>query len=129
MPRLDLDLDLRRTLQHGQGALQRTRRPLSIFRKRISLGPLDLMWHVLNFFGPAFGTGIFASALAKLIWRSELQRSSWLRLCVVTIASTSAVLIGGLLVFGHDGRVATYGAMVVVAALSLWWVGFRPSRS
>jgi hypothetical protein len=32
-------------------------------------------------------------------------------------------------VFGRDGRMATYAAMVLGAALGLWWVGFRPLRS
>jgi hypothetical protein len=39
------------------------------------------------------------------------------------------VLIGGLVLLGHDGRMATYAAMVVVIAFSLWWIGFRPFRS
>ena len=31
---------------------------------------------------------------------------------------------GGLVLGGRDGRMATYGAMVAVAALTLWWRGF-----
>lgn len=84
---------------------------------------------MLNFFAPALGTGVFASALAKLIWRSELKRVGWVRLCGITIGCAAGVLVAGLVLFGHDGRVATYAAMVVASALSLWWIGFRPFRS
>jgi hypothetical protein len=31
----------------------------------------------------------------------------------------------GLVIFEHDGKMATYSAMVVACAVTLWWVGFR----
>ena len=33
--------------------------------------------------------------------------------------------IAGLVVFEHDGKMATYAAMVVACAAALWWAGFR----
>jgi hypothetical protein len=33
-------------------------------------------------------------------------------------------LVAGLLVFGRDGKMATYAVLVVTSALALWWVGF-----
>ncbi|MDQ6679762.1 MAG: hypothetical protein M3Y67_02200 [Pseudomonadota bacterium] len=92
------------------------------------LEPLDAVWHLLNFFAPAAGLGGIASALAKLFWRSELERVSWLRLWGTASGCAAVVLVTGLVAFGHDGRLATYGAMAIAAALSLWWVGFRPFR-
>ena len=38
------------------------------------------------------------------------------------------VLTLGLIYFGSDGEMATYGAMLVACALSLWWVGFGMRR-
>jgi len=32
--------------------------------------------------------------------------------------------VGGLVVFGRDGRMATYGLLVAATALALWWRGF-----
>jgi hypothetical protein len=98
-------------------------------KKDAGLEPFDALWHLLNFFTPAIGIGFVASTLAKLIWRSELQRIGWCRLCGVTIGFAAAVLVAGLVLLGHDGRMATYAAMVAAVALSLWWFGFRPFRS
>jgi hypothetical protein len=94
-----------------------------------SVGLLDAIWHILNLLAPAVGTGVLAASLAKLFWRSELKTVAWLRLCAIAVCAAAAVLIGGLVLLGHDGRMATYAAMVVVIAFSLWWIGFRPFRS
>ena len=92
------------------------------------LEPLGAVWHLLNFFAPAAGIGFFASGLAKVLWRSEMRPVPWLRLFAVTSGIAAAVLVGGLLMLGRDGRVATYAAMVLASALSLWWFGLRPLR-
>jgi hypothetical protein len=39
-----------------------------------------------------------------------------------------AALVTGLLVFGRDGRMATYLLLVVAGAGALWWAGFGPGR-
>jgi hypothetical protein len=92
------------------------------------LGPVDAFWHLLNFFAPALGVGLLASGLAKLLWRRELKGVAWMRLAGWAAAACAAVLIAGLVAFGHDGKMATYAAMVTVCALTLWWVGFGPLR-
>ncbi len=92
------------------------------------LGPVDAFWHLLNFFAPAGGVGLIATALAKLLWRRELARVGWARLSAWCGAGCAVVLVAGLVVFGHDGKFATYTAMVAICALTLWWVGFGPRR-
>ncbi len=92
------------------------------------MSPLDAFWHVLNFFAPALGVGLLAPALAKLLWRRELQGVGWLRLSAWATIGCAAALVGGLVIVGHDGKMATYAAMVMVSALALWWVGFGPRR-
>ena len=89
---------------------------------------IDGFWHLLNFFGPAIGLALIAPSLVKLLWRRDLKSVRWLRLCVWVFATGAAVSIAGLVALGHDGKMATYAAMVVVSALTLWWVGFM-SRS
>ena len=92
------------------------------------MGPTDVLWHLLNFFVPALGVGVAASLMTKLLWRRELKGVSWSRLCVWATACGAIVLFVGLIVFGHDGKMATYGAMVIACAATLWWVGFGPRR-
>jgi hypothetical protein len=92
------------------------------------VGPLDAFWHLLNLFLPALGLGALSAAAAKLLWRRELAAVAWRQLAGSAAAACAAVVIAGLLVSGRDGRMATYGAMVAAAALTLWWRGFGPGR-
>ena len=88
------------------------------------MGPLDALWHLLNFFAPAAGVALATTLLAKLLWRRELAMASWRRLLAWAAGAGALALLGGLVVFGRDGRIATYGALVVATALALWWAGF-----
>jgi len=92
------------------------------------MGPLDALNHLLNLFLPALGLGLLAAAAAKLVWRRELSTVAWRRLALPACASSAVVMLGGLVLFGRDGKMATYGAMVLVCALTLWWQGFGPGR-
>ena len=92
------------------------------------MGPLDTWWHVANFFLPALGLGALSAALAKLLWRRQLAAVAWRRLAGPACAACAAVLLAGLVVFGRDGRMATYAAMGVACALTLWWRAFGPGR-
>lgn len=92
------------------------------------MGPLEAINHLLNFFAPALGTAALAAALAKLLWRVELRAVRWRRLAVCGLAASSAALLIGLVVFGRDGKMITYGAMVLANAAALWWAGFGPER-
>ena len=89
------------------------------------MGPLDALWHLFNFFAPAIGIGTLAPALAKLLWRHRLIGVSWRWLSGWATAGATLALIGGLVLFGRDGKVLTYSLMAVCAALGLWWAGFR----
>lgn len=88
------------------------------------MGVLDSLFHLSNFFAPALCVGLVAAWLAKLLWRRELAQVSPWRMAASAVLASSLVLIGGLLVTGHDGRMSTYGAMVLACALALWWAGW-----
>ena len=92
------------------------------------MGPLDALWHVGNLFLPALALGALAAALAKLLWRRELAPVAWRRLAGPACAACAAVTLAGLVIFGHDGRLATYATMVAACAITLWWQGFGPGR-
>ena len=89
------------------------------------MGPLDLFWHLANLFAPALGMALIAPTLAKLLWRDALRAQSWAPLAVWVGLANAGVLVGGLLLLGRDGRMATYVAMVLASAGLLWWRGAR----
>ncbi len=92
------------------------------------MGPLDALVHVINLFVPAALLAGLAAAGAKLLWRRELASVAWVRLAGPAAAVCAGVTVVGLVWSGRDGRMATYGAMVVACALTLWWQGFGPGR-
>ena len=92
------------------------------------MGPIDALWHLLNFFAPALGVGVLTALMAKLLWRRSLKSASLKRLGVWAVAGSALALLAGLVVFGRDGKMLTYGAMVLACALSVWWAGFGPPR-
>jgi hypothetical protein len=89
------------------------------------MDPLDALWHLLNFFAPAIGVALLASAMAKLIWRQALKAVGWWMLVVQVALAGAAVLLAGLFVFGRDGRMTTYLGLVLTTALVLWFRGVR----
>ena len=91
-----------------------------IFIKRHLLDALDLFWHLANFVLPAIGVGALSAALCKLFWRRELARVSWLALAGQASAAGLAVLVAGLVITGHDGRMITYAGLVIACAVVPW---------
>jgi len=92
------------------------------------MGPLDGIWHLGNFFLPPLALGALAAAMAKLLWRRELAAVAWKRLAWPAALAGAVVVLAGLVVFGRDGKMATYAGMVCACALTLWWRGFGPGR-
>lgn len=92
------------------------------------MGFVDASIHLLNLFAPALGVGIITAGLAKLVWRRELNGVRLAKLALWACGACAIVTTGGLLLTGRDGRMATYGAMVLAAALALLWAGFGPGR-
>ena len=92
------------------------------------LDPIAAFWHLTNLFAPALGVGSIASALAKLLWWRELQSASWARLALWASGASAGALVAGLVVFGRDGKMLTYGAMLLACAAALWWAGFGAKR-
>lgn len=86
---------------------------------------LDAAWHLLNLLAPGIGLGLIASLGAKLLWRRELAAVRWQRLAGWACAVATIVSLAGLVITGRDGRMVTYGAMVLGCAAALWWAGFR----
>ena len=81
---------------------------------------LDLFWHIANFVLPAVAMGALSAALCKALWRRSLARTSWFTLAWQASAAGLAVLVAGLVITGHDGRMITYAGLVVACAVVPW---------
>ena len=91
--------------------------------------PLDLVWHLLNFMAPAVTLGALTVLLAKLVWRQALRGMPWRRLWLYAVGAAATAGLVGLAVTGRDGKVGTYGAMVLACAVGTYWAAFRRRSS
>jgi len=87
------------------------------------MGLLTAIGHLLNFIAPALGMAVIGSVLVKLVWRRSMRRVGWAGLLAWSAAVGALVLFGGLLLFGRDGAMATYAALVLATASVFWWKG------
>lgn len=84
------------------------------------MDPLTALWHLLNFTAPALG---LAALLGAALWLQAPRRGlapAW-RSAVWLAACGVLVLVGGLVLLGRDGKMATYAALVVVMGSVAWW--------
>jgi len=91
------------------------------------MGLLGLLGHLLNFLAPAVVVGLLLAWLAPLLIKQAKPHHSWGRQALLNGAACALVLLGGLLWFGHDGKMASYAAMVLAGASSQW-LGARAWR-
>ena len=89
-------------------------------KRRRLLDALDLFWHFADFVLPAVGVGALTAALCKLFWRRALARFTWVTLAWQASAAGLAVLVAGLVITGHDGRMITYAGLVIACAIVPW---------
>ena len=85
------------------------------------MGPLDLLYHVLNFAAPALAVGVLLAVAAPFFMENRpVAPVRTAQAAINTIAG--AVALGlGLWFFGRDGKMASYAAMVVASATSQWF--------
>jgi hypothetical protein len=87
------------------------------------VGPLDFLIHLLGFIAPA----LVVAALVAFAGRVVLSRNNrpqrwWFSFALNFLVGVAALLVG-LFVFGRDGKMATYGLLVVAVATSQWLSG------
>ena len=83
-----------------------------------------LLDHLLNFMAPAFFVALGLVLLARLVglfFKSKRPppQSLWAHIAIIFIANLG-VLAAGLVFFGNDGKMPTYAALVLCAALCQW---------
>lgn len=87
------------------------------------MGPLDVLFHLLNFIAPALFTGVMLALAARYVLRHKAAKLSLRAQVAINSVAGMAVLVAGLWYFGRDGKMATYAALVVVCAASQWLGG------
>lgn len=81
----------------------------------------DLLNHLVNFALPAIAMGVMVPLFSSLIWRKTPVKRPLKSQMIFTSLACLAVLFAGLVIFSTDGKMATYAAMVTVAAVCQWW--------
>jgi hypothetical protein len=79
-----------------------------------------LIDHLLNFIAPAIVVGLLVAAVAPMLMKNARPNHSWLTQSAINCVACGLGLLGGLVVFGHDGKMATYAVMVLICASSQW---------
>jgi hypothetical protein len=80
--------------------------------------------HLLNFIAPAAVVALLLVLLSRvlnrfLVSKRPFNQSIWAQAATVFIVNV-IVLMAGLVFFGNDGKMATYAAMVLAAAICQW---------
>lgn len=83
-----------------------------------------LINHLLNFMAPAALVALLLVMLSRLFFgffrsKRALPLTLWAQVAIVFIANM-AILTTGLVFFGRDGKMLTYAALVLGAALCQW---------
>lgn len=84
------------------------------------MGYLDILVHLLGFAAPAVALGLLMPLAARLLLAPGPIVTGFWRQAAIVSACGVAVLGWGLWFFSHDGKMATYGTLVVVASLVQW---------
>ena len=91
------------------------------------MGPIDLLIHLSGFVAPALALGLALPLACRVFLPRHRIVTGFLTQIAVVACAGIAVLLAGLWFFGRDGKMATYGALVLAAA-SVQWVLARGWR-
>jgi hypothetical protein len=80
--------------------------------------------HLLNFIAPAACVALLLVLLSRLSFglfksKQPLAQAWWAQAAIIFIVGV-AISTAGLMVFGRDGKMMTYAALVLGAALCQW---------
>ena len=83
------------------------------------MGASDLLFALLNLLAPAWVVAGFVTLTARWVFKFS-PVLTWYWRWVITALAGSAVLVAGLVGLGADGKMVTYGALILVCASSQW---------
>jgi hypothetical protein len=82
-----------------------------------TMGPLDLLNHLLNFVAPALFVGGMLAFAAPIFMQNRPQAPAKYAQAAINSVAGVAALALGLWFFGRDGKMASYAAMAITCAL------------
>ena len=83
------------------------------------MGPLDILNHLLNFVAPAVFVALLLVLGGRLLGAKGGTLAGWRQWAVVFVVGL-VVLAAGLALWGRDGKMLTYAALVVATATCQW---------
>ncbi|MDD2844172.1 MAG: hypothetical protein PHT57_04400 [Rhodoferax sp.] len=86
------------------------------------MGPVALLNHLVNFAAPAFWLALLLPWLARFLTGKRAAALSRMAQFWLIFAAGLVVLFLGLVLFGQDGKMLTYLALVVAAASGQWFM-------
>lgn len=84
------------------------------------MGLLTLLNHLINFAAPALWLALLLPWLARLLIRKRQSTYSLQAQMALTLIAGLVIQLLGLAVFGQDGKMVTYLALVATAATGQW---------
>lgn len=85
------------------------------------MGLWSLLIHLANFVLPALAVGAVLAVLTPVFARKRASARTVIAQTAINSIAGVAMLVAGLLVFGNDGKMATYGALVLATGTAQWW--------
>ena len=89
------------------------------------MGFLAFVNHAINFLAPAFWMALLMPLGARIILKKTSTAISMKGLIALHLIVGCMVLAGGLVVFGHDGKMLTYLILVLAVASTQWVLSRR----
>ena len=83
--------------------------------------PLAFLAHLAGFIAPAVFVACVLWIVPRLTRAGRAACGASLEAFLLVVAGV-VVLLAGLLVFGRDGKMATYAALVLVQGTLGWWL-------
>lgn len=84
------------------------------------MGPLALLNHAVNFLAPALWLALFMPLLVRFFIKKRTLSLSFSKQAGLLFIVGSVVLGLGLVLFGRDGKMPTYVALVLLCATAQW---------
>jgi hypothetical protein len=84
------------------------------------MGFLALLNHAINFLAPAAWLALLVPVLSRLFMKKRPVAHTFIAQAAINFVVGVVALLIGLALFGRDGKMLTYLALVVLIATSQW---------